>query len=403
MSSSSCGAQVGIYNITAIKLDKVKLSQLRVTHALAAVNQARVRSVTEGHDPVMRAAAAAALVHAKDVAMAETVAAAAASVASASAAAVPAAVPVVAAPAEPLADSTPVSAAAPLLATPVVELAAAAALAAAPLVVAVPLAEPLVVAAPLAAPLVVAVPLAAPAATSAAAPPSAVASVVSAAALAAGHTTNRSFYTAVGTGTLLVGKREKVVSTGAAPAAAPPPSLLSQVSRIVQTQSGLLPRHPHAHGPLPRRNTGETQHMRDATHESGQWAPNSLVVLVTLSCLAILVVVQVKSGLLPRLIERSIIGRYEWNYCGVSAQSGERGAQGADNHIMKDAREALAFWYSKISSKPRSQERRDMWRSYFDRSIKEGAHVAWYVTHDFYRALSLLAARLSALCSHSPS
>jgi len=234
MSSSSCGAQVGIYNITAIKLDKVKLSQLRVTHALAAVNQARVRSVTEGHDPVMRAAAAAALVHAKDVAMAETVAAAAASVASASAAAVPAAVPVVAAPAEPLADSTPVSAAAPLLATPVVELAAAAALAAAPLVVA----------APLAAPLVVAVPLAAPAATSAAAPPSAVASVVSAAALAAGHTTNRSFYTAVGTGTLLVGKREVVVSTGAAPAAAPPPSLLSQVSRIVQTQSGLLPRHP---------------------------------------------------------------------------------------------------------------------------------------------------------------
>ena len=136
--------------------------------------------------------------------------------------------------------------------------------------------------------------------------------------------------------------------------------------------------------------------MRDATHESGQWAPNSLVVLVTLSCLAILVVVQVKSGLLPRLIERSIIGRYEWNYCGASDTR-------VDNHIMKDAREALAFWYSKISSKPRSQERCDMWRSYFDRSMKEGAHVAWYVTHDFYRALSSLAARLSALCSHSPS
>ena len=139
--------------------------------------------------------------------------------------------------------------------------------------------------------------------------------------------------------------------------------------------------------------------MRDATHESGQWAPNSLVVLVTLSCLAILVVVQVKSGLLPRLIERSIIGRNEWNYCGASVQ-------GVDNHIMKDAREALAFWYSKISCNSRfctSPERRDMWRSYFDRSMKEGAHVAWYVTHDFYRALSSLAARLSALCSHSPS
>ena len=56
MSSSSCGEQVGIYSITRVVLDKAKLSQLRVTHALAAVNQAR------GDGPVMRAAAAAALV-----------------------------------------------------------------------------------------------------------------------------------------------------------------------------------------------------------------------------------------------------------------------------------------------------------------------------------------------------
>ena len=93
--------------------------------------------------------------------------------------------------------------------------------------------------------------------------------------------------------------------------------------------------------------------------------------LVTLSCLALLAVVQVQSGLLPEPVERSIVGGTEW-----TTTSNEREW---DTRIVKDAREALRYWHwHSNNGHKRGKERREMWRSYFRRSMKEGAHVAWY-------------------------